>query len=88
MGLFYNSSAKQDEQRLKHVLIADKHFNPEQIKKVIKSDIFHVLKNYAELDSDKIYVDIQITSSGSYHFKIDAESDNLKIFGALPDDYI
>ncbi len=87
MGLFYSSSAKQDEERLKHVLIADKHFNPERIKQVIKSDIFHVMKNYARIDSDNVFIDLEISSSGQYHFKIDIVSDNLKIFGALPDDY-
>ena len=32
MGIFYQSTAQSDEERLKKVLIADKHFNPERIK--------------------------------------------------------
>lgn len=86
MGLFVKQNAKEDEERLKHVLIADKHFNPDRIKQVIKSDIYHVLENYAHINGDNIYVDIEITPSGAYHFKIDAISQNLKIFGALPDE--
>lgn len=85
MGIFYNQNAKEDADRLKRVLIADKHFNPERIKQVIKSDITAVLKNYAVIDSENIFFDIEINSNGSYHFKIDAVADNLKIFGALPD---
>lgn len=86
MSIFFNPNAKDDEERLKHVLIADKHFNPERIKQVIKSDIYYVLLNYAHLKGDDIFVDIEITPSGAYHFKIDAISQNLKIFGALPDE--
>lgn len=87
MGLFYNSTAKQDEERLKHVLIQDKHFNPDRIKQVIKSDVYHLLRNYTNINSDNIYIDIEINQNGTYHFKIDAVAENLKIFGALPDDY-
>ena len=87
MGLFYSSSAKEDAERLKHVLIADKHFNPSQIKQVIKSDFFHILKNYAKVSSDDIYIDIEVNQDGSYHLKLDAIAKDLKIFGALPDDY-
>lgn len=86
MSIFFNPSAKEDEERLKYVLIADKHFNPDRIKQVIKSDIYYVLLNYAHLKSDDIFVDIEITPSGAYHFKIDAISQNLKIFGSLPDE--
>ena len=86
MSIFVQPNAKEDEERLKHVLIADKHFNPERIKQVIKSDIYHVLLNYAHIKGDDIYVDIEITQSGSYHIKVDAISPNLKIFGALPDE--
>ena len=86
MGLFFNQNAKDDESRLKHVLIADKHFNPERIKQVIKSDIYHILGNYACVSGDDIYIDIEINSSGLYHIKIDAIAQNLKIFGALPDE--
>lgn len=87
MSLFYNSTANKDAERLKHVLIADKHFNPENITQVIKSDIFHLLSSYACLNSEDVFVSIQLNSNGSYHFKIEAECSDLKIFGALPDDY-
>lgn len=85
MGIFYSQNAKEDADRLKRVLIADKHFNPERIKQVIKSDIASILKNYAVLDAENLFIDIEINSNGSYHFKIDAIADNIKIFGALPD---
>ena len=87
MGLFYSSNAKEDAERLKHVLIADKHFNPERIKQVIKSDFYDLLKNYAKVSSDDIYIDIEINQDGSYHLRIDAIAKDLKIFGAIPDDY-
>jgi len=34
------------EERLNRALVLEKHFNPEKIRNVIKSDIFNVLKNY------------------------------------------
>lgn len=86
MGIIFHQTAKDDENRLKHILIADKHFNPERIKQVIKSDIYHLLSDYAIINGDDIYIDIEINSSGFYHFKIDAVAKNLKIFGALPDE--
>ncbi|MBQ0017451.1 MAG: cell division topological specificity factor MinE [Clostridiales bacterium] len=86
MGLFYEASAKEDENRLRQVLIADKHFNPERIKEVIKSDMYNVLKNYAEISPDDVFIDIELNSSGMYHFKFDAIMKRLKIFGSLPDE--
>ena len=87
MGIFYQSTAQSDEERLKKVLIADKHFNPERIKQVIKSDIYNILRDYFELTSDDIFVNLDITKDGQYHLILDATSNRIKIFGALPDDF-
>lgn len=85
-GIIYSASSKEDESRLRKVLISDKYFNPERIKQVIKSDIFYVLRNYSNINSDDLFVDIEIMADGRYNFKIDGVCDQLKIFGALPDE--
>lgn len=87
MAILYENSASMDADRLKHILIADKHFDPQRLKQVIKSDIFAVLRDYMELESDKLFIDIELNSNGEYHLKVDAIANRLKIFGSLPDEY-
>ena len=42
--MLFKTPAKVGVDRLKRVLISDKHFNPERIKEVIKSDILYILR--------------------------------------------
>ena len=84
MGLF-SSNAKESEMRLRKVLIADKHFNPEGVKKVLSSDLYYLFCNYAELKPEDLSFDIEITDNGDYIFKCIAKCSRLKIFGCLPD---
>ncbi len=82
---FISSKAKESEERLRKVLIADKHFNPENVKRVITSDVFMLLNNYAEIKPENLELDIEITDNGDYVFNIEARCSRLKIFGSLPD---
>lgn len=85
--MFFETQASENVNRLKRVLIADKHFNPESIKRVIKSDEYNMLKNYADILPEDIFLDIDITNSGEYEITVKAHCKRLKIFGALPDEY-
>ena len=87
MAVLYENSASMDADRLKHILIADKHFDPQRIKQVIKSDVFNILRDYLELDPENVFIDIELNSNGEYHLKIDAIANRMKIFGSLPDEY-
>lgn len=87
MGIFYENSASSDESRLKKVLISDKHFNPERVKRVIRSDMYAVLRDYADVSPESMQFDIEINSSGDYEFYLRATAKRMKIFGALPDEY-
>ena len=40
------------EERLKNVLCGDKKQNPEKMKKIVKAEVFQLLKNYFEIDGD------------------------------------
>lgn len=68
------------EKRLNKALVLDKHFNPEKIREIIKSDIFCVLRNYGTITSDDLDFDIEILDDGAYQVKFKAKIDHLKLF--------
>lgn len=72
-------------ERLKNVLISDKHFNPEKIKEVVKSDMVSVLSSYADVNTDSLVFDIIVDDEGTYFIKLECFAKRLKIFGHLPD---
>ena len=78
---------QSEEERLKNVLISDKQFSPEKVKKILKSDVFELLSNYCNLAPENLSVNVEIMSDGAYKFCIVATCDRLKIFGSLPDIY-
>jgi len=67
------------EERLNRALVLEKHFNPEKIRNVIKSDIFNVLKNYGEIDSKDLNFDIIILDDGSYEIDFKARLNRIKV---------
>ena len=72
----------KDNERLKNILISDKHFNPDFIVKVLRSDTKEMLANYMDIIPQNIEVSIFVDEKGIYNLKITAKSDRLKIFGA------
>lgn len=71
--------------RLKKVLISDKHFNPEKIKEVIKSDILYILKNYTDVKSEDMNFDINVSEDGGYKISVEASAKRLKVLGSIPE---
>lgn len=67
------------EERLKRALVLEKHFNPEKIREVIKSDIFNVLKNYGEIQGKDLHFDIVILDDGSYEIEFKARLNHIKV---------
>lgn len=67
------------EERLNRALVLEKHFNPEKIRSVIKSDIFNVLKNYGELNPKDLHFDIIILDDGSYEVEFKARLNRIKV---------
>ena len=84
--MFFDRKEDQED-RLKNVLISDKQFSPEKIKKVLKSDVFYLLTNYCDLEPENLTCEVFVQEDGSYKFNIQAISDRLKIFGTLPEIY-
>lgn len=68
------------EERLSKALILEKHFNPEKIRNVIKSDIFSVLKNYGEIEAKDLDFDIEILDDCSYLVSFKAKLNSIKVF--------
>ena len=80
-----NTPAKIGIERLKKVLISDKHFNPERLKDVMKSDILAVLQNYTDITSDNLKFNIEVDQMGKYKILINADCSRLKFLGSMPD---
>lgn len=78
---------QSEEERLKNVLISDKQFSPDRVKKVLKSDVFELLSSYCDLSPENLSISVDIMNDGTYKFCIVATSDRLKIFGSLPEVY-
>ena len=70
-------------ERLRNVLKIDKRDNPNKIINVLKSDILYVLKNYMEINSDNLEVNINITSVGTYNITILANVNRLKTLNCI-----
>lgn len=70
-------------ERLRNVLINDKRDNPSKILNVLKSDILYVLKNYMEINSDDLELDISVTSIGTYKITILANVNRLKTLNCI-----
>ncbi len=68
------------EERLSKALILEKHFNPEKIRNVIKSDIFSVLKNYGEIEAEGLDFDIEILDDLNYQISFKAKLKSIKVF--------
>lgn len=78
-----NNFEPKGVEKLKQVLINDKHFNPERLNEVLSCDIYKVLKNYMELDKDDMLTRIDIDESGNYILRCKVKCKRLKIMGLL-----
>jgi len=62
------------DNRIKQMLINDKKENPNKLIGILKSEIFYILKNYMDIGSDDIVLDIGIDNNGKYLLSINVES--------------
>lgn len=85
--MIFGRNKDKNLERLQNVLISDKQFSPQQVERVLKSDIFNMLSSYCSLLPEDVKVKVELQKNGRYSFQIFAESDRLKIFGSLPDNY-
>lgn len=71
--------------RLKNAIVSDKHFKPEKLCNIIKSDIFMTLTEYAEIRADDFNISITVNDFGEYVINICAIARKLKTIGLVAD---
>lgn len=77
-------SSNQGIEKLKKVLINDKHQSPTRVNEILKSDVFAVLQNYMDISENDIISKIDLDQNGNYIFRCKAKATRLKTFGILP----
>lgn len=73
-------------QRLQNSLVADKRFKPDNLTKVLKSEIINVLDNYLMIDSHTFDVSLTLNSNGFIEVNISAQAKRAKVVGILPEE--
>ncbi len=63
--------------RLKNVLLSDKHSSASRIQGVIKSDFYCMILNYMEVDPNAIRLDISCDAEGRYILKLEARANRI-----------
>ena len=69
------------DERIKNMLISDKHFDTKDMIKVIRNDMYVLLNNYLEISPQDILVTIKVNEYGEYELRVDVKTERLKIFG-------
>ena len=67
------------QDRLKNVLVSDKRENPIRIERVLKSELIGVMRNYFEIASDDVSLDILIRNDGKYDIQLNVVSRAIRI---------
>lgn len=65
-------------ERIKKVISADKEYNFDNLKELIKSDEYYLLRNYFDIEFDKIEVDIK-KDSGQFFIQISTRANRVKM---------
>lgn len=73
------------EERLKNLAINDRAESSHRIKKLLKSEIIYVLKNYFNVTGESVDIDISIDGSGKYNITISASASVLRLVRLFAD---
>ncbi len=73
-------------EKLKKVLINDKHFQPSRLNDMVRSEIFKCLSNYMEISAEDIKTSITVEEDGQYVLRCKVRCPRLKIMGILPNE--
>ena len=71
------------ENRLRNVMLMDKQEVPLRIVRVVKAELLYVLKNYFDVASENMSVDISLNATGQYVLSMVMESDSIKVVNTL-----
>ena len=67
------------ENRLKSMIVLDKQEVPQKINKLLKAEILFVFRNYFEICSEDVELNISVLNTGKYEITVRGESNNIKI---------
>ncbi len=77
------SNEPRGVERLRQVLINDKHFDTDRLNDVVSSDIFKALSNYMDITHDDMLLRIDLDEQGDYVLRCKVKARRLKIMGFL-----
>ena len=66
-------------ERIKKVISVDKQYNFDNLKELIRSDEFFLLKNYFDVEFDKIDIDITKDDFGAFYIQISTKANRVKM---------
>lgn len=69
---------KKCEERLKDMMLIDNSNTPSKMERVIKAEVYYVLKNYLEIVGDSLDIDIELMDNGLYKLKMECVSKSIK----------
>ncbi len=61
------------------MLVIDKKENPQRIERVIKAEIFHILKNFFDMRNEDLDLSLEVDSLGRYVLNMTCVSNTIKI---------
>lgn len=67
------------QERLKNMIVIDKKENPQRLERLIKAEIYYVLKNYFDIRHDDLDVNLEVNADGQYVCNISCMSNTIKI---------
>ncbi|MBQ7307915.1 MAG: hypothetical protein IJW82_05230 [Clostridia bacterium] len=70
------------EERIKNMLISDKHFDTRDLIKVLRTDLYDLLVNYFDITPQDIMLEMKVDEFGIYDFRLQVKSERIKIFGS------
>ena len=70
------------EERMKNMLISDKHFDSRDLIKVLRTDLYDLLVNYFDITPQDLVLEMRVDEFGVYDFKLNVKSERIKIFGS------
>ena len=67
------------EERLKNMLVIDKKENPQRIERLVKAEVYHILKNFFDIKSEDFDINIEVNADGQYVCNMSCVSSTIKI---------
>lgn len=73
------------ENRLKNIAVHDRLESSLKIKKLLKSEMVYILKNYFDVTGESVDVDISVNEYGKYNITMTASANILRMVRVFAD---